>query len=239
MIEVGNKTIDYTPEDIELLETISNYISPILKLRLDSIRNEQKFKESMSNKSKSKQMLDEVDCQILNVLHRDGRQSPVRMEIQSKNKKMSHTGIINRISKLEEKGILKIQGNIDINKLKVRTALIRIEFNNFDFINNYVEYYKDCPRIFVLLKLTGQYHLSIGVMGRSMEDLNQFINFCLLAEREKIKSSDITFASELTKPQYLPLNFFIVDIENTKCGRNCRKCDAFNKDMCIGCDFLD
>ena len=67
---------------------------------------------------------DSIDRQIFKALFKSGRESLTNLHkiILKKNAEpMSHTGIAKRISKLEDNGILKIQGNININKIKIGT----------------------------------------------------------------------------------------------------------------------
>ncbi|MFX1258595.1 MAG: GAF domain-containing protein [Promethearchaeota archaeon] len=247
-LEVANKETDYNENDINLLETIATYISPILQIRLKQSKTEKILKESQKdlkdlrqkyNDSKKKlKLIDEIDKQILNELFLDGTKSLIHMKIKAKHKAMSHTGIKNRIKKLINSSILKIQGNVNFNNLQLETALIRIEFNNYDNIYEYYNKYINCSRIFLISKITGQFHIIMGVVGKSLDDLNRIINYCILTDRNKIKSSDITFASEILKPQFLPFNIFNINNKNTNCGKNCLECEAFRNDHCFGCNFI-
>lgn len=90
----------------------------------------------------------------------------------------------------------------------------------------------------MMSKITGQFHLFMSVIGKTLDDLNNFLNYCILSESELIKSSEITFSSEISKPQFLPINFFSIDNQSTSCGMNCIECQAYKNDWCFGCDFL-
>ena len=59
--------------------------------------------------------IDNVDKQIVNALFKNGRESLTSLKdiiFKTDDDTMSHTGIAKRISKLEDKEILKVQGNI-------------------------------------------------------------------------------------------------------------------------------
>jgi len=194
--------------------------------------------EKKTNGKRKAKEIDEIDKQILFELYDDGRQSPVHMKIKKGNKEMSHTGIKNRIDNLISTDILKIQGNVNINEINCRIAYIMIEFKTFDVIDEHLSKYDNCPRIFLISRLTGQYHLILGILGKNIDDLNGFLNYCVLAKKDEIQSSEITFASDVSKPQYMPLNIFNIDNKHTGCGKKCTSCNAYSKQWCFGCDFL-
>jgi DNA-binding Lrp family transcriptional regulator len=235
ILEVANKTSDYSEEDIEALEKIASYISPILFARLESDKQLKELKKLR----KKKLRLDKVDKQVLHQLYLDGKHSSSLMKVlRSNNTKMSHTGIQNRIKRLIESNILKIQGNINPNSLDFKVAYVNIELANYEDIDRFVDQFNICPRVFLISRITGRFHLKMGILGKNIDDLNEFINHCLLVERQLISSSEIIFASDLSKPEFLPLNFFEINNQNTPCGKNCLKCEAYINDRCFGCDFL-
>ncbi|MEE9376914.1 MAG: hypothetical protein V3V33_02640 [Candidatus Lokiarchaeia archaeon] len=133
---------------------------------------------------------------------------------------------------------MKIQGNINLNSLGIRIAYINIEFSSYDSIDEFIDKFYKCPRIFIISRITGQYHIKFGIIGKSIDDLNSFINYCLLTDKKLIRSTEIIFAPDLTKPEFLPINLFDVHNQDTPCGRNCLNCEAYISERCFGCDFL-
>ena len=151
---------------------------------------------------------------------------------------MSHTGIQHRIKKLKDSNILKVQGNINLNSLDFRFGYINIEFVNYDSIDAFIDKFNTCTRVVIISRMTGRYHVKLGIIGKSINDLNAFINFCLLTDRKLINSAEITFASDLSKPEYFPINFVDIQIEDTPCGRNCLECEAYVSERCFGCSLF-
>lgn len=182
--------------------------------------------------------IDEMDRQILSELFEDGRQNPNSMKIMKGNKAMTHPSKKKRYDNLINTNLLKIQGNININELDCRTAYVMLEFKTYDVIDEHLRKYESCPRIFLISRLTGKHHLMLGVLGKDLDDLNGFLNYCIFAKKEEIQTSDITFATGLNKPQFMPLDIFNIDIHKTGCGKNCTSCNAYSKQWCFGCDFL-
>ncbi len=240
ILEVANKISDYTKDDIHALETLAAYISPLLFSRLESVRQRIEISQLRNRKTKKVKtnQLDAIDKEILTQLYLDGRQSNTQIGINLKNT-MSHTGVQNRIKKLMESNILKIQGNIKFDSLNTKVAYLHIKLQNYNEIDKFITKFKLCQRIFLMSRITtGQYHIIFGIIGRNIDDLNDFINYCLLADRNIIESSEIVFASDISKPEFLPLNFYEINNKNTPCGRNCLECDSYINQRCFGCDFL-
>jgi DNA-binding Lrp family transcriptional regulator len=237
MLSVANKKSDYTKEDVQGLEKFAEYLSPILYTRLEREKQSKelkKFRKEKSKKSK-KTELDNIDKQILLQLYLDGRESKPLM---AKNLKMSHTGIQNRIKRLIDSKILKIQGNLNLNSLDLRVAYINIEFVKYDSVDKFIDKFIKCPRVFMISRITGHFHLKFGVFGKDIDDLNSFINYCLVDDRKLISSTEITFTSDFSKPEFIPINLFDINNQDTPCGKNCLKCEAYIGERCFGCDFL-
>ncbi|MEJ2293698.1 MAG: Lrp/AsnC family transcriptional regulator [Candidatus Lokiarchaeota archaeon] len=183
-------------------------------------------------------LLDKIDKQILNALFENGRESLTNLEKtihKSDNETMSHTGISKRISKLEDSAILRVQANTNVNTLQYKTLFILIEMANYEGIQKLIEAYSECPRVFLLAHVSGQYNLIIGIVGQNIEVLHRFINHCGPTNKPGILHSATIFASELIKPNYLPLNLFSNQSKEQKCGNICQECEAFLDGDCAGC----
>ncbi len=183
-------------------------------------------------------VLDLIDKQILQELLKDGRKSLSALSktiTKSNNDTMSHAGIAKRIAKLEKLGILSVQGNISIQNLKYMAAFILMEMKNYEEVQKIIDAYSECPRIFMLSQVTGQYNLIIGVVGQDMDVLRRYINFCGPTNKKGILHSAILFSSELIMPNYLPVNLFSGESKENKCENICDACNAFLDGKCGGC----
>ncbi len=84
---------------------------------------------------------DNIDKQIVNALFKSGRESLTSLKeiiFKKDDETMSHTGISKRIAKLENRGILKVQGNININEVNYKTLFILMEWGNYEEIRNII-----------------------------------------------------------------------------------------------------
>ncbi|MDX1798235.1 MAG: hypothetical protein R3255_06265 [Candidatus Lokiarchaeia archaeon] len=182
--------------------------------------------------------LDQIDKQILNALFNDGRESLSSLSksiIKSNQEPMSHAGIAKRISKLEESDILKVQGNINVKSLNYYVAFILMEMKTYDDIQNISKAYEECPRVFLLAHVTGQYNLIFGILGQNIDALRRYINFCGPTNKKGVLHSAIIFSSDLLVPKFLPLNLFSGESKEHKCENICKGCDAFLDGKCGGC----
>lgn len=182
--------------------------------------------------------LDEVDKQIIRELFKNGRLSLTTLNkmISKDNKKfMSHTGIKKRITKLNDSEILKVQGNINISNLDYKIMFILLEMKNFNEIKNLIKSYSECPRVFLLAQVSGQFNLIMGVIGQSVEVLHRYINFCGPTNKEGILHSQILYVSHIQVPEYIPVNLFSNESKEYECGNICKDCEAFLDGKCDGC----
>ncbi len=182
--------------------------------------------------------LDNIDKQILLELFKEGRQSLTNLEkviYKSGDETMSHTGIAKRISKLEDSGVLKVQANTNINTLQYRSLFLLIEMSNYDEVQNIIKAYQNCPRVFLLAQVTGQYNLILGVIGQNIDVLHRYINYCGPTNKKGILHSATIFVSDLITPKYIPINLFSQESQEEKCENICSDCAAFLDGKCDGC----
>ena len=182
--------------------------------------------------------LDGIDKQIINALFKNGRESLTSLEkvvFKSGTQTMSHTGIAKRISKLEDIGILKVQANTNINKLQYKALFLLMEMSNFEEVQNIIKAYEDCPRVFLMAHVTGQYNLILGIIGQNVDVLHRYLNYCGPTNKKGILHSATIFASDLIIPKFLPLNVFSKESQESNCGNICQDCSAYLDGKCEGC----
>ena len=239
-IVVGNKNSDYNENDKHVLEGLAKQISPILNARLERDRKEEQKKsiESKLKATRREEVLDFIDKQILNQLYTDGKMSlnKIKQYVVKKNgEHMSHTGINNRIDKLIDSNILKVQGNINITELEYQAAMVLIELKNYRQLDPYINHIKGCPKIILLAKMAGKYHLLFLIIGKSMEEINIGLNHCNIINNQNIKSSNIAFIPKFFISKYTPINLFKNISKENKMKEKCIKCEIFNNGNCNGC----
>jgi len=181
---------------------------------------------------------DNIDKQIVKALFKRGRESLTSLKdiiFKKDDETMSHTGIAKRIAKLENKGILKVQGNININELNYKTLFILMEWGNYEEIRSIIESYSECPRVFLLAQVTGQYNLIMGIVGQNLDVLHRYVNHCGPTNKKGLLHSALIFGSDFIRPKYLPLNLFSNESNEDNCGNVCVNCEAYLEGKCDGC----
>ena len=182
--------------------------------------------------------LDGIDKQILNALFIKGRESLTNLEktiFKSDTETMSHTGVAKRITKLEENGILKVQANMNLDQLQYKSMFLLMEMANFEEVQNIITAYQNCPRVFLLAQVTGQYNIILGIIGQNVEVLHRYLNFCGPTNKKGILHTASIFVSDLILPKFLPLNLFSQESHEDKCGNACKDCSAYLDGKCDGC----
>ncbi|MFX0042489.1 MAG: hypothetical protein ACFE8L_06225 [Candidatus Hodarchaeota archaeon] len=182
--------------------------------------------------------IDIIDKQIIRALFTKGRESLISIGekvVKPDQEIMSHAGVRKRIVRLEDSEILKVQGNINITALNYRACLILLEMKNYEEVKNIIKAYSECPRVFLLAQITGQYNLIMGIVGQSIDVLHRYINYCGPTNKKGILHSEILFVSNIETPKFLPLNLFSKESKECNCGNICRDCEAFLDGKCDGC----
>lgn len=116
--------------------------------------------------------LDGVDLKIIQALFEDGRTPFV--EIAQKTS-LGPVGIKNRVEKLIDDGILKIQGLLNIEKVCSVSAHIGIETDN-KTISRLIERFKKSPLVYHLAKASGRYNLIISIAAPDLKAIENFIS---------------------------------------------------------------
>jgi len=115
--------------------------------------------------------LDGTDLKIIQALANDGRKSFV--EIAQKTG-LSPVGIKNRVERLLDEGILKVQGLLNIGKCYSVSANIEIEADQ-KTISKLIEKFEKSPLVYHLVKTSGSYNLVISIIALNLENIENFI----------------------------------------------------------------
>ena len=165
--------------------------------------------------------LDKKDREILDILTKDGRESFTKI---SEKLSFSDTGVKKRLTKLYREGILKVQGNLNLDALHFKACLILLEVKTREDLNDIIDAYESCPYTFLTLELLGSFNLLIGVYGHDIEDLEKRIIDCGPTQMHGVLRSKIILISNFKIPQYLPLKIFLEKEDQDLCG----ECDRFH-----------
>lgn len=87
---------------------------------------------------------------------------------------LSPVGVKNRVNKLINQGVLKIQGFLNIEKFYSVSAQVEIEADN-KTISGLIERFEKSPLVYHLVKTSGRYNLIVGITASNLESIENFI----------------------------------------------------------------
>jgi DNA-binding Lrp family transcriptional regulator len=119
----------------------------------------------------SLERLDGIDLKIIQSLSEDGRKSFVEI---AKGTGLSPVGIKNRVERLIDAGVLKIQGLLSMEKVYSVSAHIEIEADS-KTINQLIEKFEKSPLVYHLAKTSGRYNLIVSIATPNLESIENFI----------------------------------------------------------------
>ncbi len=119
----------------------------------------------------SLEKLDGTDLKIIQALSGDGRKSFVEI---AKKTRLSPVGVKNRVERLIDEGVLKIQGLLNIGKCYSISATVEVEADQ-KTISKLIEKFEKFPLVYHLVKTSGRYNLLISIIAPNLENVENFI----------------------------------------------------------------
>ena len=161
--------------------------------------------------------LDYVDKELIRQLLSNGRQNLKNIKIKiikSGLQEISQSGIRKRFKRLTSHKIIDVQGNLNVSNLKYHSAFIFTQIKSKSSLNELIEIYSKCRRIFLLARINGQYNLLVGIVGEDFDKLHWFINHCGPGNQVEVAHSEVLFASKFSLPEFMPIDFFNSGIDS-------------------------
>ena len=119
----------------------------------------------------SLERLDGLDLKIIRALAADGRRSFVEI---AKETRLSPVAIKNRVERLINEGVLKIQGLLSMGECYSVSAHIEIEADE-KTISKIIEKFEKSPLVYHLVRTSGRYNLLISIISPNLESIENFI----------------------------------------------------------------
>ncbi len=130
--------------------------------------------------------LDALDLKIISYLAQDGRESFVEI---AKKLQMSGVAVKNRVDRLFKWGILKISGSLRSDRFYTMSAAIQIDAER-KTLSRLIERFEKIQEVHHLVKRSGSYNLSVGILVHNLEDIEKFVENQIRSE-EGIRSIDV------------------------------------------------
>lgn len=138
--------------------------------------------------------MDETDKKIISILQTDGRTT---LQDMAKIIGLSSMGTKKRLDKLQKDKIIKISALINPTVLKLYPALVMLEMESAEAMQNLLKRFEDCPRVVQIFKTVGGYNLIALVVAETQETLESIsMEKCSLRCSKGIRRSEFYPVSE-------------------------------------------
>jgi DNA-binding Lrp family transcriptional regulator len=179
--------------------------------------------------------LDIIDKKIVTQLQSNGRTT---LEELSKITGFTSMGTKKRLERLIKKGIIKVSALVNPNALKLHPAIIMLEMESAQAMQELLNRFEECPRVVQIFKTVGGYNLIALVVAETQETLESIsMEKCSLRCSRGIRRSEFYPVSDTYFSPFLQIRQNLTHKEKkvTPCKVECDPCDRYETQKCVGC----
>ncbi len=179
--------------------------------------------------------MDEIDKKIITQLQADGRTT---LEELSKTTGFTSMGTKKRLEKLVKNGTIKISALINPSVLKLHPAIVMLEMESAEAMQDLLNRFEECPRVVQIFKTVGGYNLIALVVAETQETLESIsMEKCSLRCSKGIRRSEFYPVSETYFSPLLQIRESLAHKEKkvTPCNVDCDPCNRYETQKCVGC----
>jgi len=176
--------------------------------------------------------LSKRQVQIIKLLMKDGR-----MKLKSIGSKLgiSHTAVKKHLEAMRRKGVLKISPLLNPEKLGLVMAVLLLEIDRIENIEEVAERFRECPRLVLLSRALGPYNMIGLVVAEDYRVLDILLGECMLRVSEGIRRSEVMPLTTIYQPSHIQIKVPEKIRPRAPCGADCCNCNYFLKEACPGC----
>jgi len=179
--------------------------------------------------------LDEIDGKIIAQLQLDGRTT---LQELSKTIGFTSMGTKKRLDKLVKNGTIELTALINPKPLKLHPAIVMLEMESAEAMQELLDRFKDCPRVIQIFKTTGGYNLIALVVAENQETLESIsTEKCSLRCSKGIRRSEFYPISDTYFSPFLQIREGLAHKERKipPCNVDCNPCSRYETQKCVGC----
>jgi len=179
--------------------------------------------------------LDEIDKKIITQLQADGRTT---LQEIAKSIGFTSMGTKKRLERLLKKGTIKISALINPIALKLHPAIVMLEMESAESMQDLLNRFEECPRVIQIFKTVGGYNLIALVVAETQETLESIsMEKCSLRCSKGIRRSEFYPVSDTYFSPFLQIREGLARKERkvTPCKVDCDPCNRFETQKCVGC----
>ena len=174
--------------------------------------------------------LDKKDRTILSLTYSN---QDISQEEMAKKLHISQPSVAARIKKLKSRGLIEQIIGVNLNKVGLKVAMVRVATTNTEKVLNM---FRDCPFFLNGFIISGKDNLVLLLVGDDMASLESIIDSHIRSDKD-VQSVDFNVIITSIKNFIIPINVPTEALKNPPCGldHKCEECYAFKTDRCLGC----
>jgi DNA-binding Lrp family transcriptional regulator len=179
--------------------------------------------------------LDDIDRKIVSQLQLDGRTT---FDHLAKITGYTSMGTKKRVQKLLDQGAIKVSALLNPAQLKLLPAIVMLEMESAEAMQNLIDRFKDCPRVIHIFKTMGGYNLIAFVVAEDQDTLESIsMEKCSLRSNAGIRRSEFYPVSDTYFSPFLQIRENLAHKEKkvTPCNVECDPCNRYETQKCVGC----
>ena len=179
--------------------------------------------------------LDDIDRKIVSQLQLDGRTT---FDHLAKITGYTSMGTKKRVQKLLDQGTIKVSALLNPAQLKLLPAIVMLEMESAEAMQNLIDRFKDCPRVIHIFKTMGGYNLIAFVVAEDQDTLESIsMEKCSLRSNAGIRRSEFYPVSDTYFSPFLQIRENLAHKEKkvNPCNVECNPCNRYETQKCVGC----
>jgi DNA-binding Lrp family transcriptional regulator len=151
---------------------------------------------------------------------------------------LTSMGTKKRLQKMLDRDTIKISATLNSTSFKLNPAVIMLEMESAEAIQNLISRFKECPRVIHIFKTIGGYNIIALVVAENQSTLESIsMEKCSLRSNEGIRRSEFYPIGELYFSPFLQIREHLAHKKKTHapCNVDCVSCARFQTQKCVGC----
>jgi len=165
----------------------------------------------------------------------DGRTT---LEELAKASGFTSMGIKKRLQKLLEQDAIKVSAMLNPFSFKLSPAIVLLEMENAEAMQNLLNRFKDCPRVIQIFKTIGGFNLIALVIAEDQDTLESIsVEKCSLRSGGGIRRSEFYPIGDIYFSPFLLVRESLTHKKRTTtpCNVDCKPCARYKTQKCVGC----
>jgi len=179
--------------------------------------------------------VDKIDKKIIALLQNDGRTTLCDL---AEHVGLTSMGTKKRLEKLIKNKIIKVSALINPDTLKLHPAIVMLEMESAETMQDLLDRFEDCPRVIQIFKTMGGYNLIALVVAETHETLESIsMEKCSIRCSKGVRRSEFYPISDTFFSPFFQIRENLAKKQRsaTPCKVDCEPCNRYETQKCVGC----